>query len=42
VGTWHHGLLALDAADFAVIERAAPDEDCELATLDQPVAIAPG
>jgi ureidoglycolate lyase len=41
-GTWHHGLLALDAADFAVIERAAPEEDCELATLDQPVAIAPG
>jgi ureidoglycolate lyase len=36
-GTWHHGLLAVDAADFAVIERAAPVEDCDLAPLAPPV-----
>jgi ureidoglycolate lyase len=40
VGTWHHGLLAVNAADFAVIERAAADEDCELATLPRPVSVA--
>ncbi len=36
-GTWHHGLIALDAGDFAVIERIAPDVDCELASLPEPV-----
>jgi len=40
-GTWHHGLIALDAGDFVVLERAAAAEDCELATLDPPVWIAP-
>lgn len=39
-GTWHHGLLAVDAADFAVIERAAPVEDCDLAPLAPPVWVA--
>ena len=39
-GTWHHGLLAVDAADFAVIERAADDEDCDLLTLPRPVSVA--
>ena len=39
-GTWHHGLLAVDAADFAVIERTAQNEDCELLSLDLPVAVA--
>lgn len=39
-GTWHHGLLALDAGDFVVIERQAALPDCELATLDVPVQLA--
>ena len=39
-GTWHHGLLAVDAADFAVIERAADEEDCDLLTLPRPVSVA--
>ncbi|MDP1691765.1 MAG: ureidoglycolate lyase [Burkholderiaceae bacterium] len=38
-GTWHHGLIALDAGDFVVIERSAPQVDCELATLAQPVTL---
>ncbi len=41
-GTWHHGLLALDRGDFVVIERQAPQPDCELATLAQPVRIVLG
>jgi ureidoglycolate lyase len=32
-GTWHHGLIAPDGGDFAVIERQAETVDCELATL---------
>lgn len=39
-GTWHHGLLALDAGDFVVIERQAALPDCELATLAAPVQLA--
>lgn len=39
-GTWHHGLLALDAGDFVVIERRASQPDCELATLATPVRLA--
>lgn len=38
-GTWHHALLALDAGDFAVIERAGAREDCERHTLAAPVAL---
>lgn len=29
-GTWHHALLAVDAADFLVIERAAAELDCDI------------
>jgi ureidoglycolate lyase len=28
-GTWHHALLAVDAGDFVVLERAAPQVDCD-------------
>ncbi len=28
-GTWHHALLSLGAADYAVIERAAATVDCD-------------
>ena len=39
-GTWHHGLLALEAGDFVVLERSAGSVDCELADLAEPVSIA--
>jgi len=39
-GTWHHALLALDGGDFVVLERRAPQVDCEIATLAQAVTIA--
>jgi ureidoglycolate lyase len=32
-GTWHHALLAIDAGDFAVIERSAPTLDCDVVQL---------
>jgi ureidoglycolate lyase len=37
-GTWHHPLLALQDADFLVIERQNPDDqdDCEVLPLTQP------
>ncbi len=38
-GTWHHGLLALEAGDFVVLERSAAVPDCELARLPEPVSI---
>jgi len=38
-GTWHHGLIALEAGDFAVLERGAAQPDCELSELAQPVWI---
>lgn len=38
-GTWHHALIALDAGDFVVIERAAAQPDCELATLLEPITL---
>lgn len=41
-GTWHHGLIALDAARFLVLERRAAEEDCELAHLQVPVRLRPG
>lgn len=42
-GTWHHALLARDAGDFVVLERAAPAgeaEDCEVRRLEAPVEVA--
>jgi len=38
-GTWHHALIALDAGDFVVIERATAQLDCELATLVEPITL---
>jgi ureidoglycolate lyase len=38
-GTWHHGLIALDEGDFVVLERQAPQPDCEFAELGQSVSI---
>lgn len=38
-GTWHHGLIALRAGDFVVVERRAPRADCDLATLPNPVRL---
>ena len=38
-GTWHHGLIALQAGDFIVIERQAAAVDCEFATLPVPVTL---
>ena len=38
-GTWHHALLALDGADFVVLERLALQVDCEIAMLPQAVSI---
>ena len=35
--TWHHGLMALEAGDFIVVERVADEVDCELAILSAPV-----
>ena len=39
-GTWHHGLLALDAGDWVVIERRAEAVDCDVADLPEPVTLA--
>jgi ureidoglycolate lyase len=39
-GTWHHGLLALDAGAFLVLERRADGTDCELHTLPEAVTLA--
>jgi ureidoglycolate lyase len=39
--TWHHGLIALDAGDFVVIERRAAEVDCEFAELALPVTLRP-
>ncbi len=38
-GVWHHGLLALDAGDFVVVERSATSVDCDVVQLAQPVQI---
>jgi ureidoglycolate lyase len=40
-GTWHHGLIALDAGDFVVLERQATEPDSEFAELAEPVWIKP-
>lgn len=35
-GTWHHFCLALgNASQFLVIDRDAPEEDCEVVNLDE-------
>jgi ureidoglycolate lyase len=34
-GTWHHALLAVDAGDFVVIERAGGGIDCDVCLLRQ-------
>lgn len=42
-GTWHHGLVAVEAGSFAVIERHAPAAypvDCDLVALSPPVWLA--
>ena len=39
-GTWHHGLLALDAGDYLVLERRGDAVDCDLADLALPVRLA--
>jgi ureidoglycolate lyase len=39
-GTWHHALLAVDAGDFVVLERAAAAVDCGTCRLQQPVMVA--
>jgi ureidoglycolate lyase len=38
-GTWHHGLIAPQGGDFAVIERRGTAADCELATLAEAVVL---
>ncbi len=32
-GTWHHALLAVDAGDFVVVERAGAVVDCDVCAL---------
>ncbi len=39
-GVWHHALLALDAGDFVVIERAAGAVDCDEVDLPQAMVLA--
>ena len=39
-GTWHHALLALDAGDFIVVERAGPAVDCDICELPESVSVA--
>jgi len=38
-GTWHHALLAVDAGDFVVVERAAANVDCDLCALAARVVV---
>ena len=39
-GTWHHPLLAQQTGDFVVLERKAPEVDCEIKPLLEPVQIS--
>ncbi|MEH3086214.1 MAG: ureidoglycolate lyase [Xylophilus ampelinus] len=42
-GIWHHALLAVDAGDFAVVERAAARPDCDVHQLPAAVLLpSPG
>jgi ureidoglycolate lyase len=38
-GTWHHALLAVDAGDFVVVERAGPEVDCDTCAVGTPVVV---
>ncbi|MBT2322066.1 ureidoglycolate lyase [Variovorax paradoxus] len=38
-GTWHHALLAVDAGDFVVVERAGAVVDCDTFDLAAPVGV---
>jgi len=38
-GTWHHPLLAQQHGDFVVLERKAPEVDCEIKPLQESVQI---
>ncbi len=38
-GTWHHALVAVDAGDLLVIERAASALDCDIHLLDMPLQL---
>lgn len=38
-GTWHHALLAVEAGDFVVVERAAARVDCDTCELLEPVFV---
>ena len=38
-GTWHHGLLALDAGDYLVLERRGDVVDCDLTAQAPPVRL---
>jgi ureidoglycolate lyase len=38
-GTWHHALLAVDAGDFVVVERAGQHVDCNTCKVGTPVVV---
>jgi ureidoglycolate lyase len=38
-GTWHHALLAVDAGDFVVVERAAASVDCDVCVVSPTVSV---
>ena len=38
-GTWHHALLAVDAGDFVVVERAAQAVDCDVVRWEASVSV---
>lgn len=38
-GTWHHALLAVDAGDFIVVERAGDVVDCDICELPDGVSV---
>ncbi|MET3442004.1 ureidoglycolate lyase [Variovorax paradoxus] len=38
-GTWHHALLAVDAGDFVVVERAGQHVDCDTCAVGAPVIV---
>ena len=38
-GTWHHALLAVDAGDFVVVERAGDAVDCDICALAAPAVV---
>ncbi|EJM95868.1 ureidoglycolate lyase [Herbaspirillum sp. YR522] len=38
-GVWHHPLITIGAADVLVIERMAPEEDCEVVAMRSRVEV---